>query len=231
MFDDRVDAGRRLAEALRHLRDETPIVLALPRGGVPVAAEIARALAAPLDLVLVRKLGAPFQQELAIGAIADAGTGEDEAPERVTDPELIRQLGVPENYVEETGQDALAEIARRRRLYRHGRTPPPLGGRTVVLVDDGIASGATMRAALRAVRRQQPDRLVLAVPVAPRESLEVLRQEADETVCLDVPRDFHAVGQFYRDFRQTDDDEVVALLAAVNEAASARPEGPPDSDT
>lgn len=231
MFDDRIDAGRRLAEALRHLRDETPIVLALPRGGVPVAAEIARALAAPLDLVLVRKLGAPFQQELAIGAIADAGTGEDEAPERVTDPELIRQLGVPENYVEETGQDALAEIARRRRLYRHGRTPPPLGGRTVVLVDDGIASGATMRAALRAVRRQQPDRLVLAVPVAPRESLEVLRQEADETVCLDVPRDFHAVGQFYRDFRQTDDDEVVALLAAVNEAASARPEGPPDSDT
>lgn len=225
MFDDRIDAGRRLAEALSHLRDAAPIVLALPRGGVPVAAEIARALAAPLDLVLVRKIGAPFQEELAIGAIADAGTGEDEAAERVTDPEMIRQLGVPENYVEETAQNALAEIGRRRRLYRCGRTPPALGGRTVVLVDDGIASGATMRAALRAVRRQRPDRLVLAVPVAPRESLEALRREADETVCLDVPRDFQAVGQFYRNFRQTDDDEVVALLEAVNEAASGGPEG------
>ena len=222
MFDDRIDAGRRLAEKLLHLKDGYlkdgwPIVLALPRGGVPVAAEIARALSAPLDLVLVRKIGAPFQPELAIGAIAEAGAGQDAAPELVTDANLIRQLGVPADYVEETRQEALAEIARRQDLYRGGRAPPDLAGRTVILVDDGIASGATMRAALRAVRRQKPKRLVLAVPVAPADSLNELRKEADEIVCLSVPGDFYAVGQFYRNFRQTGDSEVTALLQSANE--------------
>jgi predicted phosphoribosyltransferase len=221
MFEDRIDAGRRLAGALLHLKDTRPVVLALPRGGVPVAAEIARALSAPLDLVLVRKIGAPFQPELAIGAIAEAGAGEAAAPELVTDPDLIRQLGVPEDYVEETRQEALVEIARRQDLYRGGRTPPDLAGRTVILVDDGIASGATMRAALRAVRRRKPGRLVLAVPVAPRDSLNELGKEADEILCLSVPRDFYAVGQFYRDFRQTGDSEVTALLDSANAAHRA----------
>lgn len=207
VFADRDEAGRRLAARLVALKDKQPVVLALPRGGVPVGLEIARTLAAPLDLVLVRKIGAPGQEELAIGAIADG-----EHPELVTDPSLIDRLDVPPDYVERTRLAALREIERRRRVYFGDRAPVAVAGRTAIVVDDGVATGATMLAALRATRRRGPARLVLAVPVAPPHTIERLRREADETVCLDTPLDFFAVGQFYRRFPQLSDEEVVALL-------------------
>lgn len=207
MFPDRREAGARLAERLLPFKDKHPIVLALPRGGVPVAFEIARALDAPLDLVLVRKIGAPQQQELAIGAIADG-----EHSELVTDPNLIACLDVTAEYLEQAKATALQEIERRRRAWFGDREPIEVAGRTAILVDDGIATGATMQVALRATRRRKPARLVLAVPVASPHSLEALRQETDEIICLDAPDDFFAVGQFYRRFPQLRDEEVTALL-------------------
>ncbi len=206
-FTDRHDAGQRLAERLLTLRLKDPVVLALPRGGVPIGFEVARALAAPLDLVLVRKIGAPDQEELAIGAIADG-----EHPELVTDPRLIDALAVPPEYLEQAKSAALREIARRRRAYLGDRPQVEVAGRTAIVVDDGIATGATMRAALRVTRRRRPARLVLAVPVAPPEALNQLRREVDAVVCLDTPAEFFAVGQFYHAFPQLSDDEVVALL-------------------
>ena len=207
VFTDRHEAGRQLAEQLSALKDRSPVVLALPRGGVPVGFEIARALAAPLDLVLVRKIGAPFQEELAVGAIADG-----EHPELVTDPQLVAGLGISDEYLEAAKSAALQEIERRRHVYLGDRQPVDVAGRTAIVVDDGIATGATMLAALRATRRRKPGRLVLAVPVAPQHTLRKLRREVDETVCLDTPADFFAVGQFYRRFPQLQDDEVIALL-------------------
>ncbi|MDR3505761.1 MAG: phosphoribosyltransferase [Acidocella sp.] len=208
LFTDRADAGQKLAKRLLHLKDEKPVVLALPRGGVPVAFEVAKALAAPLDLVLVRKIGVPFQEEYALGAIADGGE-----PELVIDEDIRRSLNIPEDYVAQAKAEALEEIERRRRVYLGNRAPVEIAGHTAIIVDDGIATGATMRAALRAVRRRNPARLVLAVPVAPPDSLWRLRAEADETVCLHEPEYFSAVGQFYQNFGQTQDDEVIALLA------------------
>jgi putative phosphoribosyl transferase len=207
VFTDRRAAGRQLAERLLTLRDKNPVVLALPRGGVPVGFEIARTLAAPLDLVLVRKIGAPHQDELAVGAVA-----EGEQPELVTDPEAIRHLGIARAYIDQAKSAALQEIARRRRVYIGDRPPVEIAGRTAIVVDDGIATGATMLAALRATRRRNLARLVLAVPVAPRSTLRRLRREVDEIVCLESPTDFFAVGQFYRDFPQLHDAEVTALL-------------------
>ncbi len=206
-FDDRTEAGNRLAKRLLHLRDRHPVVLALPRGGVPVGFEVARALGAPLDLVLVRKIGAPHHEELAIGAIANG-----EHPELVTSEALVAGLGVSEIYLEETKAAALREIDRRRGAYLGDRAPIDVTGRTAIVVDDGIATGATMQAALRATRRRKPSHLVLAVPVAPPETIKRLRSEVDEVVCLETPRDFFAVGQFYRSFTQLSDDEVTALL-------------------
>jgi putative phosphoribosyl transferase len=207
LFTNRHEAGRRLAERLLALKDRRPVVLALPRGGVPVGFEVARALAAPLDLVLVRKIGAPFQEDLAVGAIADG-----EHPELVTDPRLVADLDISPEYLEEAKSAALQEIERRRRVYFGDRQPVDVAGCTAIVVDDGIATGATMLAALRATRRRKPARLVLAVPVAPRHTIEKLRREVDETVCLDTPADFFAVGQFYRQFPQLRDEEVIALL-------------------
>ena len=207
LFTNRHEAGRRLAERLLALKDRRPVVLALPRGGVPVGFEVARALAAPLDLVLVRKIGAPFQEELAVGAIADG-----EHPELVTDPRLVADLDISPEYLEEAKSAALQEIERRRRVYFGDRQPVDVAGCTAIVVDDGIATGATMLAALRATLRRKPARLVLAVPVAPRHTIEKLRREVDETVCLDTPADFFAVGQFYRQFPQLRDEEVIALL-------------------
>lgn len=206
-FADRVDAGRRLAEALRPLALADPVVLALPRGGVPVAAEVARALGAPLDLLLVRKIGAPGQPELAVAAVADA-------PEPVLerDDETLAQSGADLRYVQAQVPAQLAEIERRRGLYLQGRAPLPLAGRTAVLVDDGIATGTTVRAALRALRQRQPARLVLAVPVAPPSEVQRLRAQVDDLVCLLQPAWFGAVGAFYRDFDQTSDEQVVALM-------------------
>jgi putative phosphoribosyl transferase len=215
-FNDRREAGRRLAQLLLPLKEKHPVVLALPRGGLPVGLEIARALMAPLDLVLVRKIGAPQQEELAIGAIAD---GKD--PELVTDAELVAALDVSSEYLEEARSAALQEIERRRRVYFGDRQPLDIAGCTAIVVDDGIATGATMLAALRATRRRNPARLVLAVPVAPGDTLRRLRQEVDETVCLDTPADFFAVGQFYRQFPQLQDAEVIALLDEANATASS----------
>ena len=207
LFIDRHDAGRRLGGRLLELKEKSPIVLALPRGGVPVGFEVARALAAPLDLVLVRKIGAPFQEELAVGAITD---GED--PEFVTDARLVADLHISPEYLEEAKTAALQEIERRRRIYLGDRQPVDVAGRTVIVVDDGIATGATMLAALRATRRRKPGQIVLAVPVAPEHALRDLRREVDKIVCLDTPTDFEAVGQFYRQFPQLRDEEVIELL-------------------
>lgn len=227
-FLDRSEAGKRLAQRLLGLKDKHPIVLALPRGGVPVAFEIARVLEAPLDLALVRKIGAPQQEELAIGAIVDG-----EHPELVTDPVLIAGLGVTTKYLEQAKSTALREIERRRSAWLGDRPSVDVAGRTVIVVDDGIATGATMMVALRATRRRNPARLVLAVPVAPPDSLDALEQEADEIVCLHAPADFSAVGQFYRHFPQLADEEVTALLdqarnfSSPTRAPSGDANGPP----
>jgi putative phosphoribosyl transferase len=210
MLADRTEAGRRLAERLRQFKDERPVVLALPRGGVPVAYEVAKALEAPLDLVLVRKIGAPFQPELAIGAVVDG-----ERPELVVNRGMVEECGVPDSYLEKERQRQLAEIERRRQLYFAGRPRAEVKDRTAIVIDDGMATGATMEAALHATRRAGPRRLVLAVPVAPPDTIERLRSEVDEVVCLMMPAYLGAIGSFYRDFHQLDDAEVIRLLEAA----------------
>ena len=207
LFLDRHDAGKQLAERLRALKDENPVVLALPRGGVSVGFEVVRVLAAPLDLVVVGKIGAPFEAELAIGAIAD---GAD--PELVTDPLFIAGLDISPEYLEESKAAVLREIERRRQVYLGNRPPLEVAGRTVIIVDDGIATGATMLAALRATRRRRPARIVLAVPVASKATLKRLREEADQIVCVATPRNLRSVGKFYQRFAQLRDTEVTELL-------------------
>ena len=207
-FVDRKDAGQQLAKALAHYKDKQPVVLALPRGGVPVAAEIAAALDAPLDLILVRKIGAPFQPELAMGAVVDGMK-----PITVRNEEVITLSGVSESEFNAVRDQELAEIERRRKRYLGDRPHPQIAGRTVIVVDDGIATGATTRAALRATRMRKPSKLVLAVPVAPTDSLKELRGEADEIVCLEDYEEFGAIGLFYSDFRQVSDSEVIEMLA------------------
>jgi len=214
-FLDRWDAGRRLAERLMSYKDKSPVILGLPRGGVVVAAEVAAALQAPLDLVLVRKIGVPVQPELAMGAVVDGGS-----PVIVRNEEVILMAGISEESFQEVCRRELAEIERRRQRYLQGRPPIPLAGRTVIVVDDGIATGSTTRAALRAVRKRGPGRLVLAVPVAPTEAVEAMRKEADEFICLEDYVAFGGVGQFYRDFRQTSDEDVIALLAGAPTGAA-----------
>lgn len=218
VFRDRDEAGQKLAERLLHLKSQNPIVLALPRGGVSVAFPIARALAAPLGLVLVRKIGAPGMPELAVGAVADGPE-----PEMVSDPHLMAQLGVSDAYMQEAKAAALLEIERRRALYLSGVPPVRSEGRVVILVDDGIATGATMRAALHAQRRQGPSRLVVAVPVASPHTVAEFQTIADEVICLHAPADFMAVGQFYRSFPQLEDQEVIDVLrsAAAERGSSA----------
>lgn len=222
MFRDRRDAGRRLAGELMRWQSEDPVVLALPRGGVAVASEIADALAAPLDLVLVRKIGVEYQPELAAAAVVDG----DEM-ELVRNEEVIRLCGVTDHYLQQEAARQVAEIERRRKLYLRGRPSVPLGGRTALVVDDGIATGTTVRVALKAVRRRGPRRLVLAVPVAPAESLAMLRSEVDELVCLETPEPFVAIGRFYDDFTPCSDDEVRELM----ERASARRPAPEPAHT
>ena len=213
IFADRGEAGRRLAERLVRFKAERPLVLALPRGGVPVGFEVAVSLDAPLDLILVRKIGAPFQPELAIGAVVDG-----EHDETVLNRDLVAALQIAEGYVERERAKQLEEIERRRRLYAAGRPRIDARDRTAIVVDDGIATGATMEAALGAVRRAGPRRLVLAVPVAPPDTIERLRPQVDEVECLLIPDYLGAIGTFYADFRQLSDGEVVALL----EQAAAR---------
>lgn len=206
-FYDRGDAGRRLAAELARFKGEDVVVFALPRGGVPVAEPIATSLNAPLDLVLVRKIGVPFQPELAMGAVADGG-----APVVVRNDDVIAMAEVSEHKFEEACARELAEIERRRSLYLGRRARPEAQGRVAIVVDDGVATGATTRAALRAVRARTPKKLVLAVPVAPLDALESLSVEVDEIVCLETHRTFGAIGYFYRDFRQISDEEVIDIL-------------------
>ncbi len=206
-FRNRSDAGRRLADALEQYRHSQPVVLALPRGGVPVAAEVASALNAPLDLILVRKIGVPMQPELAMGAIVDG-----ESPLVVRNEDVIRLAGIEESEFKSVCDEEFAEIERRRRLYLGGRERVEIAGRIAIVVDDGIATGATTRAALRAARMRNPKRLVLAVPVAPTESLAAMREEADDVICLEDYSSFGAIGLYYSDFGQVSDREVIALL-------------------
>jgi len=206
LFADRRDAGRRLAAALQDRHYADPVVLALPRGGVPVGYEIARVLPAPLDVLLVRKIGAPHQPEFGLGAVVDGA-----APQIVMDEEIVRLVDPPPGYVEQEIERQLAEIERRRHLYAGARPPLSLAGRTAIVVDDGIATGGTARAALRAIARFSAYR-VLAVPVASDDILDAFAAEADEVVCISRPARLHAVGAHYEDFTQTTDDEVIRLL-------------------
>jgi predicted phosphoribosyltransferase len=206
-FRDRRDAGRLLAAELAGYANRPEVlVLALPRGGVPVAYEVARSLGAPLDVFLVRKLGVPGQEEVAMGAIATGGV-------RVLNDRIVRGLRIPDRTIDAVAAKERGELARRERLYRGDRPPPGVRGRTVILVDDGLATGATMHAAIEALRAQQPARIVVAVPTAPREVCEALRAEVDDVVCAITPEPFHAVGLWYEDFSQTTDEEVRDLLA------------------
>jgi putative phosphoribosyl transferase len=212
MFRDRTDAGRRLAEKLAHLKGNEPVVLALPRGGVPVGFEVARALDAPLDIVLVRKIGVPWQPELALGAVTDG-----QKPEIFINKELAAALDIPDEYVKEETARQVEELERRRRVYYAGRAPLDIAGHTAIVVDDGIATGATMRVALQAVRRRNPALLVLATPVAADDTIAKLRPLADEVVCVEMPAGLGAIGFYYADFHQISDDEVTAILAGVVE--------------
>lgn len=216
-FRDRFAAGRYLAAALAPgMARPNTLVLALPRGGVPVGYEVAQSLHAPLDLMLVRKLGVPGHEELAMGAIASGGI-------LVISDDVIRAFGIPERAIAAAAANEKHELERRERAYRGDRPPPRVQGLNVILVDDGLATGSTMRAAVAALRAQHPKRLVVAVPVAARETCEALRPEVDEVICALTPDPFLAVGQWYQDFSQITDDEVRKLLQLSAEEAVAAP--------
>jgi predicted phosphoribosyltransferase len=216
-FADRGEAGRLLGEALAARAPGEAIVYALPRGGVPVGLEVARALDAPLDLALVRKIGAPGQPELALGAVVDG-----EHPHMVVNQDLLRATGATSAYLEREKALQLAEIERRRRLYLSGRPHADPGGKTAIIVDDGLATGATALAAIRALRDRGARRIILAVPVAPPETADAMRAEVDDFVCLAEPSAFFGVGAFYDDFHQLTDNEVIRLLAAAHDFGSSR---------
>ncbi len=223
MFADRADAGRKLAAALLKHREDKPVVLAVAPGGVPVACEVALALDAPLDIIVVRRLGAPFRPELKVGVLADG-----DQPQCAFDEEQIRTLDVPREFLAREAELELREIRRRQELYRRGHPALSYAGRTAIVVDDGIATGGSAAAALRAVRRAAAVRVVLAVPVARAQSLERLRGEVDEVVCLTAPEEFSAVGEFYDDFSPITDQQVVNLLdlarfGGCREVREARP--------
>ena len=207
-FADRHEAGQRLARELLQLHLDNPLILALPRGGVPVAREVATALGAELDLLLVRKIGAPGHEEFGIGAVAESQS----KPQMVASPEVLAQMDAPAGYIEAEQARQLAEIARRRLDWRGGRPPVPVKGRTCVVVDDGVATGNTARAAIRSLKLDGAARIVLAVPVAPADVVESLAQEVDQFVCLRTPEPFIAVGLHYRQFGQLGDEDVLRLL-------------------
>jgi len=207
MFRDRKEAGERLAALLLHLRDNSPVVLALPRGGVAIGAEIARLIAAPLDIVLVRKIGVPWHPELAAGAVIDGAR-----PRTVINEDVVRMASLSQSDIAKIVEAELANIERRRRLWLSDRPHVPIAGHSAIVVDDGIATGASARVALQAVRADGATRVILAMPVAPAETVEMLRAECDEVVCLATPEDFMAVGIYYEDFHQVGDREVQELL-------------------
>ncbi len=220
MFTNRIDAGALLASELEHLRDDDVVVVGLPRGGVPVAYEVARALDAPLDVILVRKLGVPFRPELAMGAIGEDGV-------RVTNDEVIQVAGVSAADLARVEERERLELDRRARRYRAGRERVPLAGRVVVIVDDGIATGSTARAACEVAAIEGASRVILAVPVAPPDWTHRLAGAADELIAVDTPEPFYAIGQFYTDFSPTSDEDVITCL---ERAHAARPDGPPLPD-
>jgi putative phosphoribosyl transferase len=211
-FKNREEAGKALAEALLSKVFPDPVVLALPRGGVPVAVEVARALKAPLDLVMVRKIGVPYQPELAAAAVID---GDDS--QIVVNEEVCALANVSRGEIDAMAKEELREIDRRTKVYLKGRPRAPIVGRSAIVVDDGIATGTTIRAVIKALRRKGPKSIVLAVPVAPRDAVEALRKEVDDIVCLETPEYFFAIGLYYRDFHQITDDEVISLLAGKPE--------------
>ncbi len=224
-FKDRAEAGKKLAERLLTYQSRHPVVLALPRGGVPVAAEVAAALHAPLDLVLVRKIGVPGQEELAMGAVVDGG-----APITVRNEDVIQMAGVSEAEFSKVRDRELAEIERRRQRYIGARARVDVTGRVAIVIDDGIATGATTRAALRALRLRKPAMLILAVPVGPTDTIAAMRDEADVVICVEEHEIFGAIGIYYADFRQTSDREVIATLARfpaqTEEAGQTPPHAP-----
>jgi len=215
VFENRAQAGRQLAARLEHVRDDPAtdvVVLGLPPGGVMVAAEIAACLRAPLDVLVVRKLRAPRQPELAIGAVADG-----EHPQRILNDRVIASLGVEDEYLQRETAIQFDELRRRQASYRRGRPASPLTGRTLVVVDDGIATGATVRAGIKALRERAPASIVLAVPVGPADAVRSLSEDVDELICLETPSVFTAVGEFYEDFRQTTDAQVIAALERLTQ--------------
>ena len=223
MFANRRSAGRQLPARLQHLREEKPVVLALPSGGVPVGFEVAEGLDAPLDIVLVRKIGVPWQPELALGAVVN---GAD--PQTIINRNLAAELAIDEDYITSETARQLQEIERRRKVYLGNRPPVPLAGRTVIVVDDGIATGSTARTALRAIRNAGAGKIVLAVPVAPKDALDELQTEVDEIICLSTPSPFFAVGAHYAEFGQLVDADVISLLKERQEAmarAESRSDG------
>jgi len=225
LFRDRQDAGRVLAEKLAAYANRPDVlVLALPRGGVPVAYEVARALGAPLDVFVVRKLGVPGYEELAMGAVATGGV-------RVLNDQLIQRLGIPDHVIDAVTARERQELARRERLYRDGRPPPDISGRTVILVDDGLATGATMQAAIEALRQQNPARIVVAVPTASPDTCEEMKAKADDVICAITPQPFDAVGRWYQDFSQTTDEEVGALLARTSTPENSEATKGPAADS
>src|ERR1700704_6511423 len=225
LFRDRREAGRLLATKLAAYANRPDVlVLALPRGGVPVAYEVARAVGAPLDVFVVRKLGVPGYEELAMGAVATGGV-------RVLNDQLIQRLGIPDHVINAVTARERQELARRERLYRDGRPPPDISGRTVILVDDGLATGATMHAAIEALRQQNPARIVVAVPTASPETCEEMKTKADDVICAITPEPFQAVGRWYRDFSQTTDEEVEALLSRRNTPDNSKVAEIPTADS
>jgi putative phosphoribosyl transferase len=217
-FEDRRDAGRRLAGKLSRFEDERTVVFALPRGGVPVGYEISRSLGAPLDVFVSRKLGAPGQPEFGIGAVAAGGV-------RVLNEDVVRRLGIPDDYVQKITAQELAEVGRRLRYFRGERPETEVGGRTAILVDDGLATGVTARAAVQALRLRRPRRLILAAPVCAAQTAALFKTAVDELVCLESPSDLGAIGFWYRNFEQTSDEEVVELLERARSERGA--EGSP----
>ena len=214
IFDNRIDAGRRLAERLRaYAKRSDVVVLGIPRGGVPVAFEVATALAAPLDVFVSRKLGVPGQEELAFGAVATGGV-------RVFDRDLIESVGISEQEIEQITNRVKAELERRERLYRGSRAPLQLDGKIAILVDDGIATGSSILAAIKGLRHLKPAGIVVAVPVAPLSTCHRLRSEVDEFVCLHMPETFYAIGNFYSDFSQVSDEEVTELIHRASPRAA-----------